>query len=67
MKKKLAGIIAVAAVLATIAAWNYTQSGSEIALADINPLCPNGCVSGDTHCYCNGTHYHVEEYHWPNN
>jgi len=37
-----------------------------VAQANINPKCPNGCVSGNSLCWCYGP-YNLREAYWPNN
>lgn len=64
MKKKVLGIVTAVAVVA-IAGVNYLQMNQSVELSDlalanvealaqgeINPACPNGCVSGSEGCFC---------------
>lgn len=72
MKKKFVCIVSVLA-LGAIAVWNLKEQQVQVkdlasenveALANINPLCPNGCESGGDICYCYGTHYMSKEHNW---
>ena len=75
MKKK---IFAVALTLATAMGGYLTYNESEAdglsditkanieALADIDLLCPNGCVADGEGCYCHGWYDSYKEYDgWP--
>ncbi|MDR2810927.1 MAG: NVEALA domain-containing protein [Tannerellaceae bacterium] len=68
MKKK----VFISFLLVTIAVaigWNLSQSKNKVALSDavlsnadalanINPMCPNGCLDAGGLCYCNGWHFY---------
>jgi hypothetical protein len=74
MKKKTTGVVVLAAIVAATS-WNLKDERQDLQLSDltltnieavanINPLCPNGCVAGEEDCYCYGMHYKSEEYDW---
>lgn len=75
MKKKVFTILGVVAMLAVVAyasqANNEEAVLSDMALenaealaGDINPNCPNGCLTDRGRCYCYGWHDY-EEAKWP--
>ena len=77
MKKKMLGIIAFAAI-AAVAGWNYNQNMNNVNLSDlalenvealaggenINPDCPNGCISGGGGCFCYVDYPQYREASW---
>lgn len=75
MKKKILGITMMAAI-ALAAGWNFSQNENNVLLSDlalsnvealaseINPDCPNGCISGGGGCYCYHKYSDLQEYKW---
>lgn len=63
MKKKIVGLAVIITI--TLAGWNFNKN-SEVKLSDLalentealasgeSDLCPNGCLSNGSGCYCNG-------------
>lgn len=75
MKKNFIKIafVAVVAVIAGYGVYSSQKSDilSDLVLANVealavneNPLCPNGCVSNGTGCYCYGWYPSYKEYDW---
>lgn len=78
MRTKIFGGIALVAIAVTLATSfnidnNQINNNSLIASAnakelmkddEINPSCPNGCVTGSGGCYCNGYYPEYKEYKW---
>lgn len=62
MKKKVLILATVAAM--TITGALVVNTNVKEAKADINPMCPNGCIEGNSSCYCYGWHYPTREYKW---
>lgn len=75
MKKKLLSILGVVAMLA-MAAYASQANNEEVVISnmalenaealagDINPECPNGCLTDPSSCKCNGPHPYMEA-KWP--
>lgn len=72
--KKIFKIVAVVAIVVTVGFTAYNAQTNELQLSslamdnveaiargEINPECPNGCLTYFGHCYCNGYHP-LEEY-----
>ena len=74
MKKVIFGGIAIV-FFAVVAAFSVNLKSNEYGLSDVginnaealanmSPSCPNGCVSGNTGCYCNGPYSIYKEAKW---
>ena len=78
MKKQIIKLLAVVAVVA-IAGWNYMNSENDVQMSDltvdniealadgegdVNPDCPNGCVSGGGGCFCHVNYPQYKEASW---
>ena len=75
MKKKLL-LTFVSAAMVSFAAYSSLQGNEEVSLSElamenaealagnINPDCPNGCLTDPGSCKCNGPHPYLEAT-WP--